>query len=467
MGISIMGRGSVGSTIEPDSFIQRQRLADELYKNSIATPQTPELSWTQGAARLAQAIASGYERGNLNKDRQAYQDQRKADMQLLGNALASGDYKSVMGQLSDPESQKMAFSLAAEDNKERAQSKGNMQLALLKRSLENKDSTEKFNQTMALKKADHAFGRDNYLFERGDKLADKNSERAFELNKMGVQSEYGRGDKFLDADLKKEEKLSDPIKSAQQRYANFARLANDPNAPEEIRAVAASQLESLKQSLTDMQPSRTSIKIDTGDKSEAAGDKAYKQAEGKAMFEQEQKDKQGFYNAQDNLMRIDTIQKAIESGELTNQNTTDFGQALETLGARMGVGNDSASIGNFIQTTNQQLIDARKQLQGQGSITDYETKLLAGTQLQPTDTMEQILSKMFVQKQAFQRMQNLGDLTNEWSKRFGSTKKPAENGMTFYDAATNLYKAKPIISYADYQKAQEDMASQATPTAPR
>ena len=455
MGISIMGRGSVGSTIEPDSFIQRQRLADELYKNSIATPQSPELSWTQGASRLAQAVASGYERASLNKDREAYKEQRKADMQLLGNALANGDYKSVLGQLSDPESQKMAFGLAQDDNKERAQAKGNIQLAMLKRSLENKDSTEKFQQQLALKKADHALGRDNYLFERGDKLADKNDERSFDIKKMGVAHEYDRDKTGYSSELKKEVDLSDPVKATEQRLMNFARVVNDPNAPAGLREVANAEMLSLKQTLADMKPASTKINIDTAEKADQAGQIRRNQKQEEQALVREEDNKKSYFSAQDNIMRMNTIQKAIENGELSNLNTTDFGKGLETLGARLGIDNNSAAIGNFIQSANQQLVDARKQFQGQGQVSDSETRLLGGTVLQPNDTMESVMSKINIFNQVYKRQQQMADLTNEWVKRFGSTAKKASNGMSFYDATTNLYKAHPLVSEADIKEKQQ------------
>ena len=456
MGISMMGRGSVGSTIDPDSFIARQKLADELYKNSMAAPQTPELSWTQGAARLAQSLASGYESAQLNKDRDTYKQQRQADMQMLGNAISTGDYKSVMGQLSDPESQRMAFGLAQTDNMARARSNGNMQLAMLKNSLQNKDSTEKFTQQIALKKADHALKRDDYLYERGDKLTDKNDERTFDIKKMGVANNYDRDKLAYSSELEN----NSPIKATQLRYAEFARLASDEDAPPELRSFASGQMEGLQKNIAAMSPPKTSVSVDTGAKAEAAGDIQYNKKRADIAIENEDAIKKQALAAPDMLSKMEIIQNDITAGKLTNLNLTDAGTNIERYSARLGMDNNSAAISTYMQTAGDMLIDARKELAKQGAISDFETRTLEKTRFLPNDTTESILAKIHLFKQVYNRQQKLGELTNEWNRRYGGTYKPAPNGATFQTAVTNLIKQTPLTSLEDEEKAKQEAASQ-------
>ena len=82
-GIGVMGRGSAST---PESLAQRQKLAMQLYLSSLS-PQQKETSWTQGAARLAQALASGYEQAQVDKERGAYDRSQSEGMA----ALLSGD----------------------------------------------------------------------------------------------------------------------------------------------------------------------------------------------------------------------------------------------------------------------------------------------------------------------------------------------------------------------------------------
>ncbi len=113
-GISIMGRGA---SVDPAALLERLKLSSELYKSALASPKTPELSWTQGAARLAQAIAAGWERASVTKDMNAATAQKVQDMKGLAAALGSGDQKQIAAavtSMSDPTSQQMALGLMAQ-----------------------------------------------------------------------------------------------------------------------------------------------------------------------------------------------------------------------------------------------------------------------------------------------------------------------------------------------------------------
>lgn len=113
MAISMMGRGAA---IDPQALQDRQRMADLMYQRSLV-PAENEQSAAQGLARMLQGGISGYDSGQIQKDRETYKQQRVSDMQKLGTALGGGtdSYKNIIGQLSDPDAQMMAFSMAKSD----------------------------------------------------------------------------------------------------------------------------------------------------------------------------------------------------------------------------------------------------------------------------------------------------------------------------------------------------------------
>lgn len=437
--VPLMGRGP---DLDAETIMARKKLAEALVKNSLS-PSAPEQSWSQGAARLAQSLVGNYQLSKAEKNQAALAQRRSADMQLLGQALTGGgggaNIAQVMSQLSDPSAQMMAFGLAKADMDR-------------KNSMQNK---------YAMKNFDYGLKQQDYQRNRQDKLADMRDNRSFDIQKMGVKNEYQRGNLDYGSQLHREEKLADPVKAAQARYSEFARLATDENAPPEMRELAKGQLDTLKANIAAMAPPKTSVSVDTGEKAELAGLKTRRQTEEKLALDQEQENKKAALGAQDNLFRINEIKKGIESGQLTNLNTTNFGKALESTFARAGLPNDSAAVNTFIQSSNQQLVDARKQLQGQGPVTEGEQNLLAGTVLQPTDTMEALLAKIHVFNQVYDRQQRLGELTNEWINRYGSTTKAAPNGTNFNQAVTNLYRQRPLRSLEDETKAKQEAASAA------
>lgn len=104
-----------GDQNQLDSQAQQQMIA-MLLKNATAAPQRPELSWTQGAARMLEAGVSAYKQNQLNQKNQQIQQQQANDSKILGVALASGDLRQVaaaMQQMKNPQSQSMALNAIA------------------------------------------------------------------------------------------------------------------------------------------------------------------------------------------------------------------------------------------------------------------------------------------------------------------------------------------------------------------
>lgn len=394
-GIQMMGRGA---DIDPETLAQRQRLAEQLYNNSI-NPQQPERSWTQGAARLAQALSGAYQQSQVRKDKDIYNQQQSQDMQALASALGGkGIDPSVLSSLHSPGAQSTALGLI----------QSNAQ----------------------------------YERERANKAAD-------------MEANTRNQEHMIDYKNK-----SNPLALEQSKLARYAQIANDPDAPPEIRAQAQQRLTMSKQTITDMSPSRTTVNVDASQKADDAGMRKRKELLEEQAVKKEGEISDTALSAEDSGGRMQMIQKAIESGDINNINTTNLGAGVQKVLARAGLPNDSAALSSYIQAAKQQLIDARKQLAGQGQVSNYEGKLLEATVLQADDTMEAAKAKAFVYQQVYQRQRDLAAIQNEWIKRYGSTTKPSENGKTFRDVVTKMYQSKPLISYADAMQQKQNAASQ-------
>jgi hypothetical protein len=395
MTIKMMGRGA---DLDIEDILRRQKLAQELYVGSLE-PKQPERSWTQGAARLAQAISGAYMNSKTKDQIAEYNKNRGAGVQALAGALqGNGDIASTISQL-PPELQGAALGLIQQRMKQQ------------------------------------------------NDLQAKQTERQFELEKI----DYGNQSKSN----------FDPIKKTQNDIYKYQQVLTDPNTPPEIKQQAQARMAQLQSSMQAMSPSRTTVNVDTGQKGEEAFATAYNKKKGEETYDNESKNMEAGQKADRNIYALNTIQKYIENGSLNNLNTSNFGQGLQTMFARMNLPNDMASIGQYILDANQQLVDARQQFRGQGQVSDNETKLLAGTVLQPNDTIEAAAPKLYFFKQVEERKQRLAQLTNEWVKKYGSTAKPAENGMSFYDAATKLYAKYPFFDYMEAAKQKQNQASQA------
>lgn len=166
--------------------------------------------------------------------------------------------------------------------------------------------------------------------------------------------------------------------------------------------------------------------------------------------------------ASDARFGLNNIKSLIESGKLTNLNTSKFGQGVQTALAMGGFPNNSDAVGQYVQQINKQMLASRQMLKGQGQISNYEQKILSGAQdLTENDTMESFIAKQFVADQILKRAEDVAELQDQWIKRYGSTTKLAENGKSFRDVTTALYKQNPLISYEDNRKQEDEAAMKA------
>lgn len=146
MAITMMKRGA---DIDPQSLAQRQQMASELYKNSLA-PQQPEQHWAQGLARVLQSGISGAQNAGIARDKEAYGAGRQQDMSKIAEALSSGNYQSILNDLNTPDAQMMALGLAKTeaDRKNLLQTKENEYTRERKDKLT--DMAEQFKQKKEL-----------------------------------------------------------------------------------------------------------------------------------------------------------------------------------------------------------------------------------------------------------------------------------------------------------------------------
>jgi hypothetical protein len=391
-GMGILQRGSVD--LDPESLARREKLAEQLYASSIV-PQAPEQSWTQGAARMAQALVSNMQRSKVGEDKAAYQQQQAAGMAALLNG--NGTIPPEVAATLPP----------------------NQQMYVL--------------QMMQQQRL--------HDMQRAEKTEDRKA--SFE-------------DKVKYA---KEERNLDPSKKIQDEIYKKQLELQDPSLPAHLKPEIEAEMKQLAGSISAMSPSRTTVNVDASQKAQSAGDIKYEQGKAESLLKEEDEIYKAAKSAPDNLYRLKELKKDIESGGINNLNTTPAGTIISKSFARLGLPNDSAEISKFYQTTNEQLVQARSRFAQQGPITEGETAVLRDTILKPDDTVEALVQKMFVIEQVEQRSQQLNKLTNEWKRRFGATTKPSEDGTTFREAVTQLYADKPIISYAEEQRRKQEAAS--------
>lgn len=433
-----MGRGAA---IDPMTLQERQRMADLMYQKSLV-PAPNEQSAAQGLARMLQGGIAGYDSAQVNRDREEYKAQRVSDMQKLASALGGGDYKSVIGQLSDPDAQMMAFSLAKSDM----------------------DNTNKFNNEMKLKERENTlkFNTDTQMkaYENALQQSTKQGDRDFEVEKLGIQNENTRALKGLEGDLNKEKIDYDPVKAEQRRMANYARVVSDPNAPPEYKSLAQQQLDSAKSVVAAMQPPKSSVTVDMGNKGETKMEEAFGGEVGKSEAKRQLDNIQDGVSASDQLSNLGRIDSYISEGSLGNLSTTTLGQVIPKIASRLGLPNDSNKIADFFRVSADQLVNMRDRLKGQGAIANFEQVLLNDTGLKTDDTLEAVRDKVFIFKQIANRSKILGDITRQWKDRYGAITRKGANGESFDSVVAKLVQATPIMSYEQMMKQKGDAATQ-------
>jgi hypothetical protein len=254
--------------------------------------------------------------------------------------------------------------------------------------------------------------------------------------------------------------VNNPERQLQQQYYKDAQVASDPAAPENIRAQAKERMKQTQSIMIGMHPKNTGGADGAGG-SGGTTQKYYDKEKGQTVYQDEKKAVDSGINAKDTISRLDQINSLIEQGRLTNANMTNVGQALETGLARLNLPNDTAAIGKFIQTTNKQILGAREYLKGTGSISNYEQGIASKAEaIQPDDTMEAVVAKVHTFKQMAQRMDDLGQLTQDWQNRYGNTINKSDTGVNFNDVKRHYIETHPLTSYEDEKRAKEDAASE-------
>lgn len=429
MAISMMGRGAA---IDPQTLQERQRMADLMMQKSLV-PAENEQSAAQGLARMLQGAISGYDSGQVQKDRETYKQQRISDMQRLGSALGGGTdaYKSIIPQLTDPDTQMLAFGMAKGELDNANKLKNEREMASAKFENEKALERSKFGNQVELEGIKQEGTHNLEWLKSGNKMAEK-----------------------------RDESISDPVKAIQSKIAGYTQVLSDPNAHPQQKAQAQERLKIQTEALTAMKPPSSSVTVNTG-KAETAGQvkRAEKIAE-KAVMQEDQY-AEGAINAGDQLFKMNQIKKNILGGKLTTSKLTPAGKAIQQYASVLGIGNDSAAAAQYLQTANDQLVTERKRLQGQGQISDRETRMLEATVLRPDDTLEAIESKIAVFEQLAERQQRMAQLSNEWVKRYGGIDQPAQNGKTFREVQAKLIDQNPLMSLEDMAASKAAAATQA------
>jgi hypothetical protein len=394
-GIGIMNRGGPPDLEELE---RRERMVQALQASSLS-PQGPELSWTQGAARLAQALSAKVQERRINQERDVYKQKQ------------SEGYGTILGQINgtgEPISPEAFEGLSIEQ-------KG-----------------------MLLQMAQQ---RQQQQAARQEKFEDRK-------NDMDDKVEYAK--KIRDID---------PIKQVQGEIYRYSQVLGDAAATPEHKAEAQERINRLQGSVSAMSPSKTTVNVDASQKAEDAGLKKRKELlEEKAVSKEELTSDIGL-GADDKLFRLGAIDTLIEDGAINNQNMSKPGQALNYVAAGLGLPNDTGAIGTLVKTANQELVDARQQMKGQGQISDKETSMLAATVLDANSTMEQIKEYSFVAKQAYQRQKDMLKLQEKWIEQYGSTTARNPSGESFREVQGKLMERKPLMSLTSSKKMKESAAS--------
>lgn len=113
-GISVMGKNT---DLDANQVGADQALANQLLMRALQQPQTPDKSWTQGAARMAEMLVSAYKSKQAQTKQDTYNKGRQQSMGGLAAALAGGDPRAIAKAISgmnDPQSQMMGLQQMAQ-----------------------------------------------------------------------------------------------------------------------------------------------------------------------------------------------------------------------------------------------------------------------------------------------------------------------------------------------------------------
>lgn len=397
-----------GSYLDPQDIKQRQMIAEKLLQDSM-TPKAPEQSWTQGASRMAEALVGIKKKHEAASDAALMAQQEASDTQSLAAALrGETDLGTAISQVRSPQIQAQI-------------------LGLMQQEREHKMAREERDQ--------------DYTRSRSDKKEDMSYE-----NQMRSQSEQ---------DIRN----LDPIKKLQDEIYTYQKVINHPEASEQMKEEAKKRISQVQGSISAMSPSKTTINVDTGDKAAMAGDKVYSEEGAKEAIKKERSIIDGAADAPDKISSINQIEDDIKSGKLGKVDVTKFGNVVQTFLSRIGAPNDARAVGDYLKEVNNQALDARQRMKGQGTISNMEAQVAAKTVFLEGEPLEATLSKSQYFKQLHEREVMAGKIAEEWKKRYGGTHKPNENGQTFDEAQRRLIEATPIKSWEQIYQERIDAAS--------
>jgi hypothetical protein len=404
MAITMMGRGAA---IDPQTLAERQKMADLMYQRSLVPAQN-EQSWAQGLSRMLQGGIAGYDAAQVDKDRDAYKQQKVSDMQKLAGALGGGDYKSIIGQLSDPETQMMAFGLAKSDM----------------------DSQNQFNKQAQLK------AYENALSQQG-----KQDDRDFELNKMGVQNEYTRANEGLKFGFQKQKLDYDPEKAAQRKLSQLTETLNDPNAPDEVKAAAQQRIESQKSVLEAIKTKGTTVN-NIMDKTQSEEQKAMS----KGMGERYTENQKGADAASIKNTNIDLILKNLNKANpgAAFELRKDAATVIASLGGdpeKMGIGN-ATSMSIVEQKLREFVLEQMASQKGPQTDRDYER--ITRTMAQPFESKQQIQTSLLALKSMNNRAIEHANKLTDWVSTHGSRNAKVK-GKTFDQAWREYTETNPLF----------------------
>jgi hypothetical protein len=443
-GFQMMQRS--GDQNQLDSQNQQQLIA-MLLKNALAAPQRPELSWTQGLARMVEAGASAYMDNKQEQKNKMLQEQSSQDSQLLGAALSSNDPRAIvaaMQRMKNPQSQSMAMNLLA-----------NMQAQnqLNTNEINKEQRMSGFRREEQKQKYGHDLGKAD--FESALQSQNKDQQNQFDLTKEGVKSAL---DTNRDSSKIREEATKDPIKNAQANVFQMQKVIDNPNADDSIKALAKKKLESnmaiLSELKTNADPNAVAMNgtglAGNGRMAGGSSGSSGTKSAGAAPDIQA-----AARSAQDLLGLTKNVLGSIESGKLSNGSMTALGQFGNYVAEANDLQSSSPEIGAYKQLSAKNTLQAIKDYMASGGPSRMSKALIdifEKSALDPNDLPGTSQPKIFMLMQAADRAVARAQLQTQWVDKNGGIDRKDPSGQTYQQVENKFFDANPIVSYGDYLK---------------
>lgn len=454
-GFTMMQRS--GDQNQLDAAAQQQLIA-ALLKNSLQAPQRPELSWTQGAARMLEAGVSAYKQKQLNDKTEAQALVRGNDMKQIGAALTSNDPQKlalVMQGLKDPQSQSMVMNLLS-----------NMQ-----------NQNQLHNQALQMNGVNQVNTRENKRLDYGYKSQEtaQTANNASNLSNQNAQQDVVKdsaktsGESARDVTKVQAEADVNAKAKAQNRMLDLNKVINS-DARQDIKDLASKELATLvplnAQMAHPQGVANTNTSMMSGNgvapNPGAAGGGGGKGGAGAPPDIQSLATK-----ARDNNAQINNVLRNIQGGVLNDQNTSEAGRQAVNLAATAGVpgaANTEGAIKEYEQVSAQAGLGGLKDfISGIGGSRMPKTliDMVQQATMDKNDNVSGAAPKLFLQKQINDRVIGLGGLEQEWINKNGAINYPDKTTGYNWEQANNAYMLhNPIVTQDDYQKnIQNKMAS--------